>query len=181
MPFPDLESLRTLGRALVHVAAPLAPADWACIAASALIQRLAARLGPWLCALVALPGTLAHELAHYAIATILRAQPTLPSLLPKRTADGWQLGAVAFRAGPLRALPIAMAPVVLAPLALWIALHTMAGHPVGGPYVAWAWACGALVHAGLPSRQDWRVAAPGLGIVAVLAGLAVAGLYALRA
>ena len=79
----------------------------------------ASHAGMWVYALVALPGTALHELAHFTLALLLGARPSFPSLIPQRTARGWRLGEVRFHAGRVRAMFIALAPLLLAPLALW--------------------------------------------------------------
>lgn len=43
------------------------------------LQNAAARLGLWPYALLSLPGTLMHELAHYGMALLLRAKPGFPT------------------------------------------------------------------------------------------------------
>jgi len=136
-----------------------------------LLIRLSSRLGMWAYAIVALPGTLAHELAHYLVATILLARPSFPSLVPQRTAHGWRLGSVAFRAGALRAVPIALAPLLLAPLALAWTLYWLA--PASGLAVGLhAWIAGALLSASLPSSADFRIAFPALAVIAGLVTVA---------
>lgn len=158
----------SLTHKLVAATAPLGAIDWACLIAAVLIQRLASALGMWPYALVALPGTLVHELAHFLVALLLQAEPTMPSIIPQRTPHGWRLGSVRFHGNFLVAAPIALAPFVLTPLALWIAVHTMAWHRIDWIYALWTWICASLLSASLPSRQDWRVAAPFL-IAAVVA------------
>lgn len=158
---PDLHA--TLSTALASVSLR----DAALAAAALLLIRLSSHLGMWAYALVALPGTLAHELAHYLTALLLGAKPSFPSLVPQRTAFGWRLGSVAFRAGPIRSLPIAMAPLLLLPLAAWWLLAFMPGAtwPMLGVH---AWVVGALVSASLPSSADFKIALPALAVIAVL-------------
>jgi hypothetical protein len=136
------------------------------------IIRVSRHAGMWIYALVALPGTLAHELAHFIVASILFAHPRFPSLIPIRIErGGWRLGAVAFRADYARALPIAMAPLALAPLALWWAgtfLHT-ASWPLYGLHV---WVVAAMMTASVPSRADFKLALPAL-IALIAAGVIV--------
>ena len=129
-----------------------------------LLIRLAQRLGRWTYALLALPGTFAHELAHYLVATVLLAKPSFPSLIPQRQEHGWRLGSVAFRAGWLRSLPIALAPFALLPLALWWAVAWMQP-ALGVMYFVQAWIVAALVSASLPSAADFRIALPALGVI----------------
>ena len=144
----------------------LAQADVALVLGLLLLIRLASRVGMWTYALLALPGTFAHELAHYLVATLLLAKPQFPSLIPQRTEHGWRLGSVAFRAGWLRSLPIALAPFALLPLALWWAVTWMLP-AAGAMYFVQAWIVAALVSASLPSAADFRIAMPALAFVAL--------------
>jgi len=143
------------------------------------IIRVSRHAGMWIYALTALPGTLAHELAHYVVAFVLGARPAFPSLLPVRTPRGWQLGSVQFRVGHARALPIAMAPLLLAPLALWWASALM--HPALTPmYFLHVWIVAALVMASLPSTTDFKLALPALGVIALLAVIAAFSWFVFR-
>jgi hypothetical protein len=151
----------------------LSPTDWAFALGALFLIRLASRLGMWAYAVIALPGTLAHELAHFLVALLLGANPSFPSLLPQRMEHGWRLGSVGFRAGLLRSVPIALAPLLLLPLALIWAVAFMA--PATGPvYFVQAWVVGALLSASLPSSADFRIAIPALAFIA--AGIALAWL-----
>lgn len=154
--------------AQLHV---LSPTDIVAAFGALLLIRACTRLGMWLYAIIALPGTLAHELAHYLVALLLFAQPSFPSLIPQRTGRGWRMGSVAFRAGILRAVPIALAPIMLLPLALFWAVHWLA--PAADlMYWLHAWIVGALLSACLPSTADFKLAIPALMVLAVLAALA---------
>jgi len=149
----------------------LSPADYGFVLGAFVLIRLSSRLGMWAYALIALPGTLAHELAHYLTALLLLAKPSFPSLIPVRTAHGWRLGSVGFRAGWLRSVPIALAPLALLPLALLWAVAWMA--PAAWPiYGLHAWIVAALVSASLPSRADFRIAFPALFAFALIAAAA---------
>jgi len=134
------------------------------------VQRAVGRLGVVAYALAVLPGTVAHEMAHYLVALLLRANPSFPSFAPRRTEKGgWRLGSVRMPDHPIRAVPIALAPLLLIPVALWLAARELPPRPLDGVYVAWAWVCSAVLSASLPSRQDWAVAAPFLVVVALAA------------
>jgi hypothetical protein len=150
-----------------HVLLALSPVDVICILGAMLIIRVSRYAGMWIYALMALPGTLAHELAHFIVAFILGARPSFPSLVPTRTQRGWQLGSVAFQVGHVRAVPIALAPLVLAPLALWWAgwfLHA-ATLPLYGLHI---WIVAALLTASLPSTTDLKLALPALTVLLVI-------------
>lgn len=145
----------------------LSTTDWAVLAVALALIRASTRLGMWPYALVALPGTLAHELAHFLVAWLLAAKPSFPSLVPERSERGWRLGSVAFRAGRLRSVPIALAPLALAPLALCWAVIWMAPAQ-GWHYGVQAWIVAALISASLPSSADFRIALPALTVLAVI-------------
>ncbi|GAB6194781.1 hypothetical protein [Lysobacter xanthus] len=151
-------------------------AAWLAVAAVMAMQRVARRFGLWIYALFALPGTFAHELAHYGVALLLAARPRLPRLWPERAATGWRLGSVAFQAPWWRAGPIALAPVLLLPGALaWTIVFVATAH--GAMLALHAWIAGTLLGAALPSRADLRIAMP---FLAVLAGLVAVAAVAWR-
>ena len=82
--------------------------------------------------------------------------------------------------GRLRALPIALAPLLLLPLACWWAfalLHT-AAWPL---YALHAWITAALLTASMPSRTDWKLALPALGVLLLIAMLAAVAWWFLLA
>jgi hypothetical protein len=170
-----LQVLASLKDWTAHLVQALSPMDLACILGAFLLIRVSRYAGMWVYAVVGLPGTFAHELAHFIVAFVLGAHPSLPNVIPKRTERGWLLGSVAFRAGYFRALPIALAPLALAPLALWWAgtfLHS-ASWPL---YCVQLWVVAALVTASLPSTTDLKLALPALVVVAVI----VLGIWILR-
>ncbi|WP_198387699.1 hypothetical protein [Burkholderia ubonensis] len=135
-------------------------------------------LHPTVFALVAWPGTLAHELSHAAVGLVLGAKPSSMSLWPKSLGEGrWQLGAVEFTNLKWWNAPwTALAPMLLAPLSLALALTWV--------YPAWAsgdlaatgialYVCATMLQASWPSSTDFKVALPGLAII----GLIVAWLW----
>ena len=163
----DMDAL--LAGPLAQLAVVPASAWWQ-VAGALVLLRASTRLGMWPYALLALPGTLAHELSHYAVALVLGASPSFPSLLPARSEHGWRLGSVAVRAGWLRSVPIVLAPLLLLPVALAWAIAFL-------PTAAWPmrllhlWLIAALAYAALPSRADWRIALPALSVFALAAVL----------
>ncbi|GAB2508486.1 hypothetical protein [Lysobacter humi (ex Lee et al. 2017)] len=139
------------------------------VAAVLVLQRVVARAGMWAYALFALPGTAAHELAHYAVAFVLGARPQRPRLWPEPTAHGWRLGAVAFVPRWWRTGAIALAPLLLLPASIaWLAAFAPGAD--GALLALHAWVAGTLLNASLPSRADLRLAAPTLGVLALAAG-----------
>lgn len=145
--------------------------EWGVVFAALVLIRASSRLGMWPYALLALPGTLAHELVHFLVALMLAAKPSFPSLVPRRGEHGWRLGSVTFRAGLLRSVPIALAPIALLPLALAYGVSFMA--TAAWPLAALhAWITAALLSACLPSRADFRIAIPALLLAALAAATA---------
>jgi hypothetical protein len=128
--------------------------------AALLAMQLARRFMP-LYALLVLPGTALHELAHWLVGKVLAAQPTRPDLLPRRGPAGrWRLGSVAFRRlRGYNALPVALAPLLLLPAA-WLLYRWGIAHPAGEAlrWLALYGAVAALVCC-LPSRADIGLAA----------------------
>jgi hypothetical protein len=142
-------------------------ADWCALLAVVVSQRIAALAGMWSYALFTLPGTVAHEAAHYVIAFLLGGRPSFPDLLPEREKYGWRIGGVRFSSGLLRNVPIALAPIGLLPLGLWWANGHLPHLRMGTEFALQAWASGTVIGASLPSSQDVRIAMPTLLLAAI--------------
>lgn len=162
-------------RLIGHLSAGLTTVDWLVLAFLLLMGYLCGRIGMWAYCVATLPGTIAHELAHYLVALVLGARPSPPSIIPERTKTGWRLGSVHFSAGIVRAVPIALAPLALAPLSLWWAGSHLPTLPFGPLYLGHAWIASTAFGASLPSSQDWSIAAPTLAIIALISGAALLG------
>lgn len=134
--------------------------DLAFLAGVLVLLHLARR---WilLFALLAWPGTVLHELAHWLVATVLGGRPTWPSVIPERGEGGrWRLGSVGIRQVRwFNAVPIGLAPLLLAPAAA--ALLAFAGRlePNAPPHWLALYGVAALATACLPSRADWQIVA----------------------
>lgn len=135
----------------------------------------AARSSAWRLALLALPGTLAHELAHFVVGLFLLAQPTRFSVWPKRTGNRLTLGAVTFRnINLLNGMFVALAPLLLLPLA-WFCLRYFAipywNQNIFGGWLLCSYLIAATLLAALPSLPDIKLGAPSLmlylGLVAL--------------
>ncbi len=133
---------------------------------------LALRRWPWLYAVFTWPGTVAHELLHFAMGLLTGAQPVSLSIVPNRQQDGsWVLGEVRFaRLRWWNSIPVGLAPLALLPVGGWL-FWEAARLPV------WSWHSAGLSLAtvqclcgGWPSRRDWVHAFKGL-LVAGLLGL----------
>ncbi len=125
--------------------------------------------------LFVLPGTMAHEMAHWSVAVITNGKPKFPSLSLKRTRDGVMLGQVVFK-NPrwYNAAFIALAPLLLLPLVVWLYIHVAARIPL---LHARHWISLYLIitagFSALPSAVDvrvaWKYSAPILLAAVVLA------------
>lgn len=120
-------------------------------------MALWAARGPYSGWLARLPGTLAHEFAHYFVALVTFSSPSSMSLRLKRIEGGWELGSIDFRPGFWTAGLVALAPGWILPLCiygLWReAAASSATYNLVAGYVAMTFAYGAV-----PSRSDWGIA-----------------------
>jgi hypothetical protein len=113
-------------------------------------------------ALVTLPATLFHEVAHGAVGVFLQAKPSSFNLWPKRvSASSWRLGYVGFT--NLRwwnGGAVALAPLLWA-LGFAIAFDRLGAFPVTIELSSALW-LSVLIVWGLialaPSSSDWRMA-----------------------
>ncbi len=141
----------------------------------------ASRTSMWRVALLALPGTIAHECAHLLVGTLLLAQPAGFSVWPKRAKNGWVLGSVTFRRlGLFNGAFVALAPVLLLPLA-WLCLRHLTLpfwlQQQWGGWLLSGYLAATALYAALPSLADIKIGFPSLLFYAALAGLCW---YALR-
>ncbi len=120
-----------------------------------------ARRSFWLCALLALPGTLCHEACHWLIGSLLNGQPTGFTVIPRREGRGFVLGSVALQ--NLRwynAFFIGLAPLLLLPLAYGLFLWRLGGNPeLGWAEAAMMYLLANLLFGAVPSWPDFRIAA----------------------
>ncbi|HEX9010052.1 MAG TPA: hypothetical protein VF804_06775 [Holophagaceae bacterium] len=115
----------------------------------------------WLISLLALPGTLCHELCHWAVGHLLNGRPVRFTVIPRREGRGFVLGAVAFsNVRWYNAFFIGLAPLLLLPMAYGLLLWRL-GHAgtLGWPEVGLVFLLANLVFAAVPSGQDLRIAA----------------------
>lgn len=134
---------------------------------------LVSRWRPFVVLLLLLPGTAAHELAHYFVALALRGAPRAPDLVPRReSAQHWRMGEVRFEPALVRTAAVALAPLYLVPLAAWGFWQLAPGWPASAQGAA-GYAFGLCAWAVWPSRTDWALAGRDpLGLCVVLALLA---------
>ena len=127
--------------------------------------------------LIALPGTLVHELCHFVAALLLNGHPRGFSVIPRRSSDGGlQLGSVSI--GNLRwynCVPISMAPLagilLIHPLyALWDA------YLPANWYLLKFWLLVSIATSIVPSSVDMRLALSqplGLGFYLIVMVVAI--------
>jgi len=99
---------------------------------------------------------LAHELAHFLVALLLRGRPEAPKVYPVETDDGWTLGSVAFTPNWWNGSFVALAPMLLVPLTY--ALYRLAEAASPLQQFAFGYIAGACLFAALPSRTDMAIA-----------------------
>jgi hypothetical protein len=148
----------------------------------ALLVRV--RATPWGLAILALPGTVAHELSHFVVGSVLLAKPSGFSLWPSRSGTGWRLGAVSFRRiGILNGAFVALAPLSLMPLAWLCLLRVSVPAWAGGHRLQWflaGYLAATLFHGCLPSLTDIRQGGRSLIVYLSVCGLCWISIAALR-
>jgi hypothetical protein len=129
--------------------------------------------------LLALPGTVGHEVLHFLVGTVTLAKPIKASLLPKFHRDGSAtLGYVMFaNIRWYNALFVGFAPLLALPAALWLVWYR-AGHvpPWAWLELLWAYVAANLAYSCLPSRADLDIVLSrpaGLAAWLVAAGVAL--------
>lgn len=145
---------------------------------------LRVRATPWGLAILALPGTFAHELSHFLVGTVLLAKPSGFSLWPKRSGKGWRLGAVSFRRiGILNGAFVALAPLGLLPLAWLCLIRFSVPAWTGGHWLQWflaGYLAATLFFGCIPSLTDIRQGGRSLLIYLAVFGLCWMSIPALR-
>src|ERR1700675_4119938 len=134
----------------------------------------AVRNSMWRVALLSLPGTIAHELAHFVVGALLLAKPRGLSIWPRALGHTWRLGSVSFgNIGLLNGAFVALAPLLLLPIAWLCVVHVLL--PLWSDSL-WGWwfLAGYLtatsLFAALRSFQDIKLGARSLLLYAVLGG-----------
>src|SRR5258708_36266941 len=129
----------------------------------------------WRVALLSLPGTIAHELAHLVVGFALNAKPHRFSIWPRPHGHGWTLGSVSFRnLGLMNGAFVALAPLLLLPIA-WLCLVRILVPLWGDGHWGW-WLLGGYLaatalFAALPSFQAIYVGGPSILLYAALGAL----------
>jgi hypothetical protein len=135
----------------------------------------AVRNSMWRIALLSLPGTIAHELAHFVVGLLLLAKPRGFSIWPRAQGHSWRLGSVSFgNIGLLNGALVALAPLLLLPIAWLCVVHVLLPLWNDGQRGWWLLAgylTATALFAALPSFQDIKLGGRSLLLYAVLGGL----------
>lgn len=133
-----------------------------------------ARASMWRVALISLPSTIGHELAHLIVGFVLLAKPARFSIWPKRSGERWTLGSVSFRRiNVFNGAFVALAPFLFLPLA-WLVLTSLSAPLWAGDRWGWWLASGyvsaACLFAASPSLQDIKEGSPSLFFYGIIGG-----------
>ena len=131
------------------------------LVAATIILLNQARRSLWLLSIVALPGTFAHELAHFVVGCVLLAKPASLSVWPKREGNTYLLGSVTFGGvGIFNGVFVALAPLLLLlPAAYGCFLMAVTAwrtdaYPV---WAAWGVLAGNFLYGSIPSDTDVKL------------------------
>ena len=133
------------------------------------------RTSMWRIALLAFPGTFAHELAHVVVGFLFRARPQGFSVWPRAHGRAWTLGTVSFRnIGLLNGAWVALAPLLLLPIA-WLSLTDILlplwTKDRWGWWLLAGYLTATVLFAALPSFQDIKLGGRSLLFYAAMGGL----------
>jgi hypothetical protein len=129
----------------------------------------------WRIALLSLPGTIAHELAHFLVGALLLAKPRGFSIWPRAIGHTWRLGSVSFgNIGLLNGAFVALAPLLLLLLAWLCVVHVLLPLWNDGRWGWWllaGYVTATALFAALPSFQDMKLGGRSILLYAALGGL----------
>jgi hypothetical protein len=123
------------------------------------------------------PGTLLHELSHFLAAVILRVPVASFSIMPKVTPTGILFGRVSVqKVDPFRSAIIAIAPLLTGAISLLFVLNWIkANAKLDVVTLLACYFALCLINMMIPSKQDVKVALPGIVIITAI----VVGIYLL--
>jgi len=134
-----------------------------------------ARASMWGLALLALPGTIAHELSHLVVGFVLLAEPAGFSVWPKSSRHSWTLGSVTFRRINLfNGAAVSLAPLLFLPLAWYGLIRLAAPFWVHHQWLWWfgmVYLISTIFFAAIPSLQDIKQGGPSLVLYGTVGGL----------
>ena len=147
----------------------------AAIAGGVLLLHIAQRYMLIFC-VMALPGTIAHELTHFVVGWITGGKPQGLSIIPRRRGNAYVLGAVMLaNVRWYNGLFIGLSPLLLFPAVVLLVQWRLAlpGTTVSLNEMIWVYFAATLVNGAVPSAQDMKIASvsawwvvPGLLLVA---------------
>lgn len=111
--------------------------------------------------IVALPGTIAHELSHYVVGWITHGKPRSFSIVPRRHGNAYILGAVTLaNVRWYNGLFIGLSPLMLIPAAVLLIQWRIATTYVNiiSDEIIWGYFAATLINGGVLSRQDIKIA-----------------------
>jgi hypothetical protein len=137
------------------------------VAGILLLRR--SRTAIWKISLLALPGTIAHELSHLVLGILLFARPASFSIWPRREGNAYVLGSVAFRQiGLINGAFVTLAPLLLVlPAYECLVFAIEAWDTANYPFWAlWGFLSANLLFAATPSGTDLRLGFPSIAFYA---------------
>lgn len=118
--------------------------------------------------IVALPGTIAHELTHFVVGWMTRGRPRGFSIIPRRQGSSYILGAVTLaNVRWYNGLFIGLSPLMLFPAAILLIQWRVTVTPVNiiPDEIVWGYFAATLINGGVLSRQDIKIAMTSIGWV----------------
>ena len=111
--------------------------------------------------LVALPGTLLHEVSHVVMGLLSFGRPTGISLIPRRSVSGYVLGSARFaNVRWYNGCFIGLSPLFMLAAAAWLLGWRITSQPAFHvEELLWVYFIASLAYGGIPSWQDIKVAA----------------------
>lgn len=118
-----------------------------------------------------------HELSHFLAAVVLRVPVASFSIMPKVTPTGILFGRVSIqKVDPFRSAIIAIAPLLTGAISLFLVLNWLKTNAkLDAVTLIACYSTLCLINMMIPSKQDVKVALPGLVIITAIA----VGIYVL--
>jgi len=136
---------------------------------------LHSRSSMWRLAFLCLPGTFAHEAAHFVVGFLVVAKPAHFTIWPRRSGDRWILGSVTFKGiNILNGAFVALAPILFFPVA-WFCLTRLEApfwvERRWGWWLAAGYLTSTVLFSAMPSLQDVKRGRSSLIFYGIIVGL----------
>ena len=132
-------------------------------------------------AFLALPGTAAHEFAHFSVGCVLRARPQNFSITPRKNGNSWILGSVSFtHISIYNGAFVAMAPLLLFPIAWFLLIYVVIPLFNSDRLVFWflaSYVTSNFLFGCVPSSQDFKVGGPSIKMYLFYIAIAALGWF----